>query len=141
MKSETSRHTQRARRGGRKRQPTPDGQAAGVTSKATSLEGLSRAPRGEHISTPTRQTFEVYVEASAVLAHGHHPGGLSNSFLSQGCVLLRAPRVGTVGGKYTPKMGGRGGVGSLRFRRSGSQVTWQSPPLDDLPQQLQKRLA
>lgn len=55
---------------------------------------------GAHL--PAR-ILEVYVEDLIGVSHVHHPDGLHNTLLSQGCALETAPAGGTVGRVYIPR--------------------------------------
>ena len=71
--------------------------------------------------TPTRQNLQVYIETLIGFSHVHSLDGLSNTLLSQGCILETAPRVGIVG-----IFQGQWGVGWAEEHRIGQvQLTGQ----------------
>lgn len=101
MKSETSPCTGSVVREGRKTRLV-DGS---FNKKESALWGLSGAATGEQITHLSARNLKTYIEALTGFSHVFSSDDLSNTLLSQGYVLGTTPRVGVVGGIYSPKIG------------------------------------
>lgn len=81
----------------------------------------------------TIRTLKVGTEALAGFTPLHSPGGLSNTLLSQGCILVTAPSVGMVGKMCIPREGvknhsyGLGPIWGLMFGHIILMISFSSP--------------
>ena len=74
-------------------------------------------PQDEQISATTHQNLKVYTEALKGFFYLHHPNGLNNTLLFQGCVLGAASIVGKASRMYISRAGVR--VRSPHIQLSG----------------------
>lgn len=86
--------------------------AVSLTHSSFPLQ-LYKACLGGHKTSRSLQLpariFKVSLEASIELSHKISPGGLSNTLLSEECVLEKVPVVRSVGRTQTSKDRGKGG--------------------------------
>ena len=102
--------------------------------RETYLWGLFWVPQDKQISASTSPpVFQPFLEVLMGFSAVSCPDGLSNTLLSQGCILESAPGVRKVGGMYISRTWG--GAWSLQLPRSSSRVNQRTHLLSDLLQQ------
>lgn len=101
---------------------------AGLIRRGTYSQACLGAP-DKQTPAPTCQNVNGYAETLTTGSHIFSPGGLSNTSLSQGCVLGTTSAVGTVGRRHIP-MAGEGEEPQM------SQSQPAAPSSDDFLQHL-----
>ena len=86
--------------------PKKEAELSGLVDDWLNKQGIYIWVAAGQVDFHAYQKLISYIGAFITLSYISCPDGYSNTLLSPSCVLGTAPTVGTVGGRYIPRIGG-----------------------------------